>query len=101
MLFSDILLAFLFIYGAKVEPSSQLLRPFIGLLYQPRMVDGDECEAISGMKAGRGKQKYSEKTCPTDALSTTDPTWFDPGWNPDRRGGKPATYGLSYGTTFS
>jgi hypothetical protein len=28
---------FLFIFGAGVEPSSQLLRPFIGLLYQARM----------------------------------------------------------------
>jgi hypothetical protein len=30
-------------------------------------------------------------------LSTTNPTWTDPGWNPGRRGGKPATNRLSYG----
>jgi hypothetical protein len=41
----------------------------------------------------QGKQKYSEKTCPSATLSTTNPTWPDPG----RRGGKPETNRLSYG----
>jgi hypothetical protein len=31
-------------------------------------------------------------------LSTTNPTWPDLGSNPARRGGKPATNRLSYGT---
>jgi hypothetical protein len=31
-----------------VEPSPKLLRPFFGLLYHPRMTDGDDCVAISG-----------------------------------------------------
>jgi hypothetical protein len=31
----------------------------------------------------RGKPKYSgEKTCPNVALSTTNPTWTDPGIEP-------------------
>jgi hypothetical protein len=30
--------------------------------------------AIDGMKNGRGKLKYSEKTCPSATLSTTNPT---------------------------
>jgi hypothetical protein len=30
-------------------------------------------------------------------LSTTNLTWLDPGANPGRRGGKPATNRLSYG----
>jgi hypothetical protein len=34
------------IYGAGVEPSPLLLRPFIGPLYQPWMTDGDDCGAI-------------------------------------------------------
>jgi hypothetical protein len=34
-------------------------------------------------------------------LSTTNPTWPDPGSNPGRRGGKPATNRLSYGTASS
>jgi hypothetical protein len=45
----------------------------------------------------QGKPKYSEKTCPSATLSTTNPTWADPGANTGRRGGKPATNRLSYG----
>jgi hypothetical protein len=30
-------------------------------------------------------------------LSTTNPTWLDPGLNPGRRGGKPVTNRFSYG----
>jgi hypothetical protein len=48
----------------------------------------------------QGKQKYSEKTCPSATLSTTNPTWPDPGLNPCRRGGKPATNRLSYGAAL-
>jgi hypothetical protein len=48
----------------------------------------------------QGKPKYSEKTCPSATLSTTDPTWLDLGLNPGRRGGKPATNGLSYGAAW-
>jgi hypothetical protein len=29
-----------------------------------------------------------------------NPTWPDPGLNPDRRGGKPATNRLSYGAAY-
>jgi hypothetical protein len=46
----------------------------------------------------QGKPKYSEKTCPSANLSTTNPAWPDPGSNPGRRNGKPVTNGLSYGT---
>jgi hypothetical protein len=46
----------------------------------------------------QGKPKYSEKTCPSAALSTTDPTWPNLGSNPGRRGGKSATDCLCYGT---
>jgi hypothetical protein len=45
----------------------------------------------------QGKPKYSEKTCPSTVLSTTNPTCC-PDANPGRRGGKPASYRLSYGT---
>jgi hypothetical protein len=33
-------------------------------------------------------------------LSTTNPTWSDPGSNPGRRGGKPETNRLSYGAAL-
>jgi hypothetical protein len=46
----------------------------------------------------QGKPKYSEKTCLSATLSTTNPTWPDLGSNPGRRGWKPATNRLSYGT---
>jgi hypothetical protein len=49
------------------------------------------------IKNWQGKPKYSDKTCPSAILSTTNPTWLDPGLNPGRRGGKPATNRLSYG----
>jgi hypothetical protein len=41
-------IAFL-IYGTEVEPSPLLLPPFIGLLYQPWMTDGEDCGAIGGV----------------------------------------------------
>jgi hypothetical protein len=47
----------------------------------------------------QGKPKYSEKTCPSAALSTTNPTCC-PDANPGRRGGKPMTNRLSYGTAL-
>jgi hypothetical protein len=46
------------------------------------------------------KPKYLEKSCPSATLSTTNPTWPDPGSNPGRRSGKPATNRLSYGAAF-
>jgi hypothetical protein len=39
----------------------------------------------------QGRPKYSAKTCPSAALSTTNPAWLG------RRGGKPATNRFSYG----
>jgi hypothetical protein len=45
----------------------------------------------------QGKPKYSEKTCPSATLSTTNTIWLDSGLNPDRRGEKPATNRFSYG----
>jgi hypothetical protein len=45
----------------------------------------------------QGKPKYSEKPCPSGTLSATNATGLDPGLNPGRRGGKPATNRLSYG----
>jgi hypothetical protein len=46
----------------------------------------------------QGKPKYSEKICPSATSSTTSPTWSHPGSNLGRRGGKPETNRLSYGT---
>jgi hypothetical protein len=43
---------------------------------------------------------YLEKTCPRATLFTTNSIWPDVGSNPGRRGGKPATNRLSYGTAL-
>jgi hypothetical protein len=49
----------------------------------------------------RGKPKYSGgKTCPSATLTTTNPTWTDPGSNLGLCGGRPATNRLSHGTTM-
>jgi hypothetical protein len=51
-------------------------------------------------KSQQGKRKYSEKTCPSATLPTTNPTWPYPDSNTGRHGGKPATNRLSYDTAF-
>jgi hypothetical protein len=48
----------------------------------------------------RGKPKTRRKTCPSATLSTTNPTWTDPGSNPGLRSGRPATNRLSHGTAL-
>jgi hypothetical protein len=62
--------------------------------FWPSVPAPGDCEdgEFVGMKIGR-EPKYSEKTCRSATLSTTNPTWPDPG----RRSGKPATNRLSYG----
>jgi hypothetical protein len=63
------------------------------------MVDDDECGAVGGMRIGRGKPKYSEKTCSSATLFITNPTWPYLASNPGRRDGKLATNRLSYVNT--
>jgi hypothetical protein len=56
---------------------------------------------ICGMKIGRGNRSTRRKPAPAPLLSTTNPTWLDPGLRPGRRrGGKPATNLLSYCVAF-
>jgi hypothetical protein len=38
------------------------------------------------------------KPCHSDTLSSTNPTWTDPGSNPGFRGERPTTNRLSHGT---
>jgi hypothetical protein len=49
----------------------------------------------------RGKPTTRRKTCPSAILSTTNPTWTDPGSNQGLRSGRPATNRLSHGTANS
>jgi hypothetical protein len=46
-------------------------------------------------------EELGEKTCPSATLSTTNPTWADPGANPGLRGERPATNRLSHLTAVS
>jgi hypothetical protein len=41
------------------------------------------------------------KTCPSATLSTTNPTWTEPGSNPSLRGGRPAANRLIHGTALT
>jgi hypothetical protein len=52
------------------------------------------------MKLTGKNRRTRGKTCPNGTLSTTNPTWTDPGWNPGLRGERPATNRLSHGTAF-
>jgi hypothetical protein len=45
-----------------------------------------------------GETEVLGENLPNVTLSTTNPTWPDLGSNPDRRGGKPVTNRLGYGT---
>jgi hypothetical protein len=38
------------------------------------MIGEVDCGEIGGIKIGKEKPKYSEKTCPSATLSTTNPT---------------------------
>jgi hypothetical protein len=68
------------------------------LFYQPQMMDGWSWLWSNWWNEDwQGKRRYSEKTCPSTTLSTTNPTWPDPGSNPGRRGAKPLTNRLVCG----
>jgi hypothetical protein len=41
-----------------------VLRPLFGLLYQPQMTDDGDCEAIGGMRIGRGNRRTGRKPAP-------------------------------------
>jgi hypothetical protein len=43
-------------------------------------------------------EELGGKTCPSATLSTTNPTWTDPGSNPGLRCGRPVAKRLSHGT---
>jgi hypothetical protein len=45
-------------------------------------------------------RRTRRKTCPSATLSTTNPTWIEPGANPGLRGERPGTNDLSHGTAY-
>jgi hypothetical protein len=58
--FLFILMPFLFVMVWEWVHS--VLRPLFGLLYQPRMIDDDECGAVGGMRIGRGNRSTRRKS---------------------------------------
>jgi hypothetical protein len=47
-----------------------------------------------------GEIEVLGENLPSATLSTTNPTWIDPGANPGLRGERPATNRLSHGTAY-
>jgi hypothetical protein len=68
-----------------------------GLLYLPRVI-----VRMDNLVEWRlvGESEVLGENLPQATLSTTNPTWPDPGANPGRSGGKPATNCLGYGAVF-
>jgi hypothetical protein len=66
-----------------------------GQLYQPRMID-DDYGAVGGIRIGKGNRSTRRKPALVPLCPPQIP--HDLGSNPGRRGGKPATNRLSYGT---
>jgi hypothetical protein len=62
-----------------------------GLLYKPQMIDEGDCGATGGMKIGRGNRSTRRKPAPAPLCPPQIPHDQDPGSNPGRRCGKPAT----------
>jgi hypothetical protein len=69
----------------------------IGLLYQSQMIDDGDCGAIDGKKIGMGNRSTRRKPAPMPLCPPQNP---HTGSKPGRRGGKPATNRLSYGTAL-
>jgi hypothetical protein len=71
-----------------------------GLLCQPRVIvkmtveKQMECR-LAGETEVLGENRPQRHFCPSQ-----NPIWSDPGLNPGRRGGKPATNRLSYGAAM-
>jgi hypothetical protein len=55
-------------------------------------------ESDGGMILTGENRRTRRKTCPSATLSTTNPTWIDPGTNPGLRGERRATDDLSHRT---
>jgi hypothetical protein len=55
-------------------------------------------ESDGGMILTGENRRTRRKTCPSATMSTTNPTWIDPGVNTRLRGERPATNDLRYGT---
>jgi hypothetical protein len=83
-------------YSGGVESNwvHSTVRPLLGLLCQPQVIMMEKLVAWLA-----GETEVLGETCPSAALSTTNPTCCLDA-NPGRCGGKPATNRLSYRTAL-
>jgi hypothetical protein len=81
--------------GVTLSPLSTAVAT--DLLYQPQMIDDGDYGATGGMKIGRGNRSTRRKPAPAPLCPPQIP--YDS--NPNRRGGKPATNRLSYGSAVT
>jgi hypothetical protein len=68
-----------------------------GLLCQPRVIVKMIVEKQMKCRLAGETKVLGENLPQSHFCSSQNPTWPDPGLNPGRRGGKPATNHLSYG----
>jgi hypothetical protein len=83
---------FLFL-GVEWDWVHLVRRPVFGL-FEPRMMIGDVCGALSGKRIGKGNRSTRRKPTPAPLRPPQIP--HDLGSNPGHRGGKPATSRLRY-----
>jgi hypothetical protein len=69
------------------------------MLRTHRSLEGLLCNPVMKMMNLTGENRSTlRKTCPSATLSTTNPTWTDPGSNPGLCGERSETNRLSHGT---
>jgi hypothetical protein len=62
-----------FLFVSWVRMSPLFTAATVGLLFQSQMIDDDECEAVGGMRIGRGTEVL-KTTCLSVTFSTPNPT---------------------------
>jgi hypothetical protein len=77
-----------------VKPSAVVIKPYVVPCTCPEWQMREMKHLVQ--RELTGKLKYSDKTCFSAALSTTNPTWTDLGLNPGSYSYKPATDWLNY-----
>jgi hypothetical protein len=81
---SDVTVFFLSFLGWGWDWAHLVRRPVLGLLYQPRIVNDDECRADGGMRIGRGNRSTWTKPVSLPLYKPQIPydlTW-DGTWDP-------------------
>jgi hypothetical protein len=89
---------FLLLVGWDEVPSTAVTS---GLLYKSQMIDEDDCEAIDGIKIGRGNRSTRRKPAPAPFCLPQIPDDRPPARTSGRCSGKPATNLLSYGAAIN